>query len=112
MLAGARQLPDDFKVRVGGRQHGGNIDAVVVQHRLETIAQGKGKARGKRLPALQAGTDGMADLEPLRQIDEALGVRSDGHAKADQSNAPTAHVGTSTAVPTRRLLPCSVASCR
>src|SRR5215510_6917680 len=112
MLAGARQPPDDLKMRVGGRQHGGNIDAVVVQHRLETIADGKGKARGKRLPALQAGTEGMADLNPIRQIDEALGMGCDGHAKADQGDAPATHEEASIAVPTRRLLPASITSCR
>src|SRR6185295_1985046 len=84
----------------------------VLQHRFETVAQGKGEALGKSLAPLPAGADGVDHLDLVCEIHEALGVRRNGHAEPDGGDPfSPRHGRASTGVPTSRP-PASITSFR
>ena len=100
MLAGSKHLGRQFQVAGwrGGDDHG--LNQWVSQRGLQVSAgreQALKRAQvGQRRPA----RDGMAQLDRVAQVKQALQVRHGARANADQGDAKTvAHVG----VPSRAL---------
>ena len=91
VLAGFGGGENEIAMRIRRRQDRDAIDALVREDRVEIAGDRKLVFVRKRLAARFGRAVGRRDLDAILQIDEALGMRSDRHAKADDRHAMPCH---------------------
>ena len=93
VLARGGEALHQLQVCVGRRQDHHHVDRRVIQGAVEIAGEREVKALGERTPPRLAAAEGVGDLDPILQIEQAFGVRADGHAEADHGDAVPGHDG-------------------
>ena len=91
MLAGLRTAPHQIEMRARRRQDLDAIDTFVGKDDIEAIGEPKWKIRRECLAARFARAERVRDLDAVVEVDQALRMRLDRHAEADDRDPTLGH---------------------
>jgi len=84
VLAGRGAALDQLEMRVRRREDEHDVDRAIVEDRLQPIGEREIEALGELAPSLLRRAIRIGHLGALPKVEQALRVRCDGHAEADQ----------------------------
>jgi hypothetical protein len=87
VFAGFGASAREIEVRGGRGQHGDRIDRPVLENRLQALALREWELLGELRAACRTRTERVGDLDPVSEIQCAVGVRHHCHAEAYYCNA-------------------------
>ncbi len=87
VLAGRRRALDQLEVRGRRAEDEQRLDGLVGEQRIERIGGRQLEFLGDRVAARARAGEHTSDLDPVGEVEQALGVRRDRHAGADHGDA-------------------------